>query len=189
MKVEMKKRKAYQKTIMVLGFLLTLYWVEGSSWGSKAVALYNEGYGTFDMKKYNTDIVEQILSIMKPEGYRTYYRYLAGDYLFILFFGSVQAMVSRFILPKNKTDNQAEKMVYFSSIGFVILRGIADFIENTLLLITLVRYPVIHKGLTAMAACFTQIKLWCIRLWGATLLIGMIIKWILKIRKKISQRG
>lgn len=57
------KLSSWLSYILMIGlFLILLYWVEGGSWSSRAVAKYNDGYGTFDMKSYDVNTVEKVLS-------------------------------------------------------------------------------------------------------------------------------
>lgn len=81
----MKKfSKIMSCVIIIIGFFVVLYWVEFSSWSSREVSQFNEGYGTFDMKNYNAEIVEKVLSTMEPEGYNLSYGYYIGDYLLVI---------------------------------------------------------------------------------------------------------
>lgn len=57
----MANKKNWLKIVIVITFLISLYLVESSPWGSESVALYNEGYGTFDMKIYDAETVYSIL--------------------------------------------------------------------------------------------------------------------------------
>lgn len=165
----MRRMNRWVRVFVVMGFLLTLYWVEVSPWGCQAVAEYNAGYGTFDMKMYNVAMVEHALGDMEEEGFRVSYLYYLGDYLFILFFGMTQAMLSHALCGK-------WKKAYQISIGAVYVRGMADFIENTLLVLTLCQYPTVHRGIIMSASICTQLKLWCIRIWLISLLVGMIVR-------------
>lgn len=168
--------------IIIIGFFCTLYWVEISSWGSQAVARYNAGYGTFDMKDYDMNSVELVLGNMEEEGFRIYYHYYIGDYLFIIFFGLTQVMISKKTC-KGKGVLPINRGIYKFSIAAIIIRGIADFIENTLLVITLIQYPDTNRILITTATISTQVKLYCIMVWGASILLSIIIKCIENIRK------
>lgn len=161
---------------VVIGFILTLYMVEVSSFGSAAVAIHNGGYGTFDMKKYDYVSVVQVLSHMDLECVTAYQRYYLADFLFVICFGLLQCMTSTAVYRKNK------KVYRRIAIGLPIARGIFDVIENVLLLITIGNYPKINRGLVAVASISTQCKLWCIRIWIGMLLVGIIYN----IYKKIN---
>ncbi len=169
------------RIFVVIGFLLTLYWVEVSPWGCQAVAEYNAGYGTFDMKTYNAVMVEHVLGDMEEEGFCVSYLYYLGDYLFILFFGATQALMSHVLCGK-------WKKAYQISMGAVFVRGMADFIENTLLALTLYQYPTVHRGMITSASTCTQIKLWCIKLWLISLLVGVIVRFLEKIGNYWKER-
>lgn len=184
----MKKTNKLLYFFIIIGFLLTLYWVEASPWGSYAAAQCNGGYGTFDMKNYNVDSVTQILEGMTAEGYDIYYHYYMGDYLFIIFFGLLQAIILKGIYGKLKTGVIFGKQMYLFAMGITVLRGVVDFMENTLLVITLRQYPQVHERMITTASMCTQIKLWCIRLWVLSVLLGIIMRMVLGIRKKLSVR-
>lgn len=62
--------------VMVL-FCLTLFWVEASPWSSKALAENND-YGTFDMKKYDSETVYKVLEHTDEEGLQIYRRYIGN---------------------------------------------------------------------------------------------------------------
>lgn len=172
----MKKEIRLMNVFIIVGFLCTLYWVEASPWGSQAIAQYNEGYGTFDMKVYDANSVEQVLGIMQQEGFRLSILYYIGDYLFILFFGGTQAMISQSLCGKWNKISYMKKKVHQVSMGAVVVRGIADFIENTMLVLTLYKYPMVHRGMIMSASICTQVKLWCIKLWLISILLVIILK-------------
>lgn len=67
---------------------------------------------------------------------------------------------------------------------FPIARGVCDIIENTLLYITLCTFPNIDTFLVGVAGIFTSLKLWIIRLWLLEVLIGIVLKIIVKINRK-----
>lgn len=177
----MKNKKRFVNTIIIIGFLCTLYWVEFSTCGSQAIAQYNGGYGTFDMKSYDTNGVDKVLSNMENEGLRRYYQYYFGDYLFILFFGLTQAIVSKNVCSKDGILKHM--LVYRIGIGAILIRGIADFLENTLLLVTLIRYPSINGLVITSASICTQVKLCCIMVWIGSMIIGILKKIYTFIRK------
>lgn len=174
--------------IIIVGFFLVLYWVEGSGWSSQAVAQYNGGYGTFDMKTYDVHVVETVLASMKAEGYQISYRYYMGDYLFVIFYGALQCMISQMIYHSLKTRIQLGNTLALLSIIIPIVRGIADIIENTMLVCTLMRYPTINKAMIEVATIATQIKLGCIKLWGVLVLTGLIIRVILILKGKVYKK-
>lgn len=182
----MKKTNKFVNVIIIIGFLITLYWVEVSPWGSQAVARYNAGYGTFDMKNYDVSGVEYVLGNMEEEGFQVYYNYYLGDYLFIPFLGIIQAIISNKIYRSSKVNMPIKSVGYWFSTVVIILRGIADFIENTLLLVALMRYPNIDTILINIASLCTQVKLLCIRIWLLSILIGIIIKGIEGIGKMLK---
>lgn len=153
---------------VILGFILTLYMVEASSFGSSEVALHNEGYGTFDMKKYDTQVVKEVLEQADTECIHVYHKYYLADFLFILFFGLLQGMISNAVYSGNK-------LIYRRiAVSIPIARGIFDVIENILLLVTINNYPEVNAGVIKVASIATQCKLWCIRIWVVLILVGLL---------------
>lgn len=174
--------------IIIIGFLLTLYWVGFSNWSSQAVARHNGGYGTFDMKKYDVQTVENVLASMDSDGYKASYRYYVGDYLFIGFFGLIQCMISRMIYDPLKSKVRMARMILMLSILIPILRGVADLIENTILVTALLHYPNINANMIHVAIVATIIKLSCIKVWGFLIIIGLIIRMIWKCNRVLGKK-
>ena len=77
------------------------------------------------------------------------------------------------------------RLVKACIIGIPILRGLCDMIENTILLRTLFTFPKVNEIAIAIAAFFTQMKLWCIKGWGLLLCIGLIWRIILHFKKYV----
>ena len=161
-------------SIIIVGFLATLYWVEGSGLGGQAVADYNGGYGTFDMKEYNAQVVGEVLGVMEPEGFRVSYGYYLGDFLFVIFFGLLQLSILRGIFGLLVSRFRSARILFWLSMVFVVIRGLSDILENLLLLGTLMSYPVINQGIIEISAVMTQIKLGCIRAWVLILLASLV---------------
>lgn len=175
----MRKRKVIVGVILFILFAISLYLVDYSRFGSCEVAKYNGGYGTFDMKAYDSEIVQNVLSGMTQEGIDVYKTYYWVDGIFIVFFGLLQCYISA--MTYGFVQRKSIKIfVYF----FPILRGICDTIENALLYITLCTFPNIDTSLTGVANSFTTVKLWSIKLWMLELLIGIVLRIIMKINGK-----
>lgn len=168
--------------IIMIGFLLTLYWVEGSSWSSREVAKYNGGYGTFDMKNYDVHAVEHVLATMDSDGYNVSYRYYVGDYLFTIFFGLLQCMIVLIIYNPLRMKLKIARMMLVLSVVVLVLRGMADLVENTLLVFTLLKYPNIHPNIIQLASTATIIKLSCIKIWGLLMIVGLAMRFIWKLK-------
>lgn len=165
----MKKQR--QKLLLaIVAFALTFYWVEFSPWSSKMVAEFNNGYGTFDMKQYNMEKVSQVLSTMEESGFSAYYRYLIGDYLFLLAFGALQIVITASVCKRGKG-------IYLkrAAIAAAIARGGFDLVENTMLLLILQGYPKISKWQITISSVATRMKLLCIPLWIVLVLIGYVL--------------
>lgn len=178
------KRKVCIWIVMVVGFLLSLYWVEASSWGSMAVARYNNGYGTFDMKDYDFETVKETLENTNTVGFVAYYKYYVADFVFLVFFGFLQCRISHTVYKKiHIYQNKAVKTVV---LGIPILRGIFDIAENSLLLITIAVFPKMNAGMVSAASFSTQCKLWCIRIWLCSLGAAVVCRILQFFFKKSS---
>ena len=166
--------KKYIWMASVAIFILAFYFVEVGPWSSRAVAKFNEGYGTFDMKHYTPEIVQTILSKMKPEGFDLSYRYYLCDTIFIFAFGWLQFNISSLIYGK-AINSRIYHVLFIATVAILILRGMSDMIENSLLVFTLKSYPKVNEGIVTIASSVTQCKLWCIKIW--MILCGIGITW------------
>ncbi len=165
----MEKSKQRIYTIILFAvFALSLYLVEWSGIGSSAVAKYNQGYGTFDMKSYSTEGVAEVLDRMEPQGFTVYRLYFVADYFFVLTFGLLQ--ITLLYLTYQWTRPGIRRLLYCVP----ILRGICDMIENTLLLWTLNHYPDINRQVIQAASAATNMKLALIRVWSVIFLVGIV---------------
>jgi len=164
----MKKRTV---AIIIIFFALTLYWVEYSPWSSAELAKYNNGYGTFDMKSYDSKTVYEVLNQTQPEGFTIYRLYLIGDYLFIAAFGALQMMLSLRAYQWTK-----KKSLIRLAIGVPVFRGICDLVENSIILFIINTYPENHNGLISIASIATTCKLVMIVVWLVMFLLGIGMK-------------
>lgn len=175
----MRKRKVIVGVILFIMFAISLYLVDYSRFGSREVAKYNGGYGTVDMKAYDSEIVQNVLSGMTQDGIDVYKTYYWVDGIFIVFFGLFQCFISA--ITYGFVQRKSMKNIVHL---FPILRGICDTIENTLLYITLCTFPNIDTSLVGAANIFTAVKLCTIRLWILEILVGFVLSMIIKINEK-----
>lgn len=175
----MRKRKIIIGVVLFVLFAISLYLVDYSRFGSHEVAKYNEGYGTVDMKNYDSSVVQDVLSGMTQEGIDVYKTYYWVDGIFIIFFGLLQCFVS--VLTYGFVQNKYVKILVCL---FPIVRGICDIIENTLLYITLCTFPNVDTSLVGVASIFTSMKLFTIRLWLLEESIGIVLMIAVKINRK-----
>lgn len=178
----MANKKNWLKIVIVITFLISLYLVESSPWGSESVALYNEGYGTFDMKIYDAETVYSILPKFTVEGINLVSKYYICDYIFICCFFALQYMLS--LLTYKNVKSQIPRQIF---VAIALIRGIADIIENTILLYIINSYPSQNKILVSIASAATQIKLRMIPLWAALLVIGIICNYV-KFEQKSTEK-
>ena len=163
------KFRTWIPMLLIVLFGITLYLVEFSSYSSNELAKYNHGYGTFDMKAYDVEQVNQVLSNMEPKGFSVYRQYFVCDYLFILTFGALQLYLL-YIAYAFIKSKKIKGLLYV----IPVIRGIFDLVENTLLLIVLQRFPGDINSLVKVASLATQGKLWCIRIWCVVFLAGVV---------------
>lgn len=171
--------------IIIAGFIGSLYWVGYSAWGSEVVAKYNGGYGTFDMKKYDVSTVQTVLEKMEPKGYTTYYGYFLGDMFFVLFYGGLQFIITLYVFKRIKKINKPGRIAFLVTVLFLLVRGIADVIENGLLFYTLWEYPHIHSLSIQVASIATRIKLGCIFLWTSMIILGIFSEFMVRCKEPV----
>lgn len=169
--MEKKKKNRYIYIGIVALFILTLYWVEFSPWGSNALAQYNGGYGTFDMKFYDAKIVYEILENTKPIGFNIYNKYLLGDYIFIFAFGALQLIITLNVYKK-----YAQNKFILLIMMLPIWRGMFDFVENTMLEFIINVYPKQLYTLVNVASTATQAKKLMILLWIISIIVGFCLR-------------
>lgn len=163
-----KKSRIWVPILLIFLFGISLYFVEFSPYSSKALAEYNDGYGTFDMKSYDVWQVNQVLTNMELKGFTVYRQYFVCDYLFILTFGALQLYLL-YIAYAWVKSKKIKGILYVIPVA----RGGFDLIENTLLLIVLQRFPGEINSLVKVSSLATQGKLWCIRIWYIAFLAGI----------------
>lgn len=173
----MKRRYFIIGTIIL--FFITLYLVNYGPCSSMEIAKYNNGYGTFDMKSYNSQIVYDVLDHMEQKGLELYQKYFIGDYLFALVY-----VVLQLILLDNAFNWNKNKILRYLFFIIPVVRGLCDLAENTSLLYVLSAYPTKYEELVNFTATVTSLKQLLIFVWYALIVIGYTIKLVIKIRKK-----
>lgn len=174
-----KRRKVISRIIIVVLFLISLYFVEAGFCGSSVVAEYNNGFGTLDMKKYDVQSVFTALTPMSEEGLNIYKMYYGMDYLFVIFFGLLQVVVTLDIY--RFSDNMILKRLF---VAVPIFRGVCDIVENTILLNTVNSFPSVNETAITVSSYFTQAKLISIRVWIGIVLLGLVWRLIRRIKRK-----
>ena len=168
-----KNKKVWMKIAIVIGFLITYYLVELGPWGSASVVNFSGGYGTFDMKKYDVATVYSVLGQYTTEGFTRIKYYYLCDYIFIVGLLAVQVMLASLVYKKIKSTLPRKLFVLVA-----IIRGIADSIENALLLYIISAYPNPHDTLVNMASLVTQVKFIMVAVCGILLLVGIACNFI-----------
>ena len=77
---KMLRRRIISSALFAFGLYLTLL----SPFSERAVAAFNGGYGVFDLKKYNADVIVSVMSATTNMG--TYWKYYICDFIFLLSF-------------------------------------------------------------------------------------------------------
>lgn len=167
--------KWYLWVVVIVGFIISLYCVEVGPWGATQVGKYNEGYGTFDMKKYSVEDVRRVLAKMQPGGFIQSYRYYICDSIFLLFFGALQIMISMALYHRGISSGIVV-ILGILAIAVPIFRGVFDMIENGLLCYTLKTYPNMNETIVRISSFVTQCKLMCIRIWSLLVIVGIVIR-------------
>lgn len=181
--IRTSKKKVILHIFAIVAFIITFYLVEFSSSSSRALETYNQGYGTFDMKLYNENMVTEVLETMQPEGFDLYRQYLIWDYLFLLAFGALQILIVKDIFglwkkeeEKNAGFHQIMKAMGLVTIAITVARGIFDLVENRLLFAILHDYPQLNSFSIHVSAIATKLKLLCIGIWLIMIVIGMVLR-------------
>jgi hypothetical protein len=172
----MKRRNL---TIAVFAlFIFLLIFIERGPWSSAAVAKYNHGYGTFDMKTYTPDTVYQVLDQMEAVGFDIYKKYLIGDNLFTVIFCILQLLLQSYAFLWSKS-----KLLHRTLYLIPMARMLLDLTENIALHHILQKYPQRLDSLINFSSIVTKTKLNLVGLWFPILMIGFIIL----VAKKVYQ--
>lgn len=163
-----KNKRRVMWIIAIVGFIAALYLTERSPYGTAAVALKNNGYGTFDMTNYNGKIVESVLK--NTDDMQIYYKYYICDFIFIAAFAFFQYMVTTAI-----GKIRHEKILH---VGFILIavRALLDTIENIILIFEIYNFPSISYGLVNLSSVITKCKFICMGAWFVTIIVMMIVK-------------
>ena len=156
-------------TVLWVCFFGILLMIEVGPYSSNNLSNYNGGYGTFDMKSYDSSTVMQVLNHMEQKGFAIYRGYFIFDYLFILVFGLVQCYLIYLVYGWCK-NHKIVKLLYIVPIA----RGVFDIVENTLLLIVLQSYPKELSQVILIASSATWLKLLMIKVWSGIFVIGIV---------------
>ena len=178
------KKSRWIIPVSFIFFIISLFLVESTWFGSANVAAYNDGYGTFDMKSYDIDSVYSVLEGAKEEYVGAAIKYYVVDYLFIIAFLNFQTVLG-ISACKGFRRKWPLGLLIVTSGG----RAAADVIENTLLLLVIINYPSLHNWWVKLASYATHIKLAAIPIWVISYIVilasGIIIKNI-RSRKQIG---
>ncbi len=164
----MKRRNV---TIAVLVLIIPiLMLIERGPWSSAAIANYNHGYGTFDIKSYTPDIVYQVLGQMEAKGFDIYNKYFILDNVFTVIFCILQLLLQSYAFQWSKSK-------LLSRVLFLVpvVRMLLDMTENAALYYILKEYPQRLDTLVSFSSVVTKIKLILVGLWSLILIAGFII--------------
>lgn len=153
--------------IITAFFIMALYLVELGPFSSEAVEALN-GFGTFDMKAYNSDVVHKVLSTMNTESIRVYKFYYLFDFIFIIAFGLFQIMITRAVFGKSMGHN-----ITLAVASVPVVRGILDIIENSIMIFILFKGDQGYGKLINFCSQVTALKLLMIKVWVVLILAGI----------------
>lgn len=167
----MKRRNI--TVVVFLLFIINLYLVGYSPWSSNEVKQYNLGYGVFDMKSYDSNIVYHVLDHMSPPGFDAYQKYLIIDNLFTVIFCILQVLL---LTPAYRWSKS--KLLHTIVLLTPIIRMLCDLTENISLNFILKAYPLRHDTLINFTSVMTKFKLKLVFLWVILMAIGYIMLFI-----------
>ena len=153
--------------VALLLFLGALYLCEFSPFSSRAVALVNSGYGTFDMKKYDAEIYLQVMNATTD--FSAYWKYYMTDFIFIAAFLNFMVQLVRGF--SGKYSNLIKRIAYVLAIA----RGLLDAVENIMLMYLIYEYPNADIGLVSVCNIITRVKFLAMRGWILCFIILSIL--------------
>ncbi len=174
------KRRNLTIIFLVL-FVFLLIFIERGPWGSEEVAKYNQGYGTFDMKSYNPNVVYSVLDQMEAGGFDAYKKYFICDNLFIVVFCIFQLLLQSYVFQWSKS-----KWLHRALYIVPVARMLFDLIENITLAHILQEYPLRLDSLVIFSSIATKAKLYFVGLWPLVMISGIVI-YIIKRRHPVNQ--
>ena len=165
--------------IAVILFVAVLFFTELSPFSSRAVALVNGGYGTFDMKSYDANTFIRVMEATTD--FSAYLKYYICDFLFILAFLNVMIQLVRGF------HGQYIKSIQYISCIVAVIRGILDMVENIVLLYLILGYPDVNSTLADVCNVITRVKFYFMRGWFALFFVMVCLQWFF--RKVIDNRS
>lgn len=165
--------------IINLLFLISLYMVEIGPFGSHSIAKLNRGYGTFDMKYYNSSSIKFVLDNMSYKDINVFYKYYICDFIFIIMLFIIQYLLAMRVFKQYGYI----RMFKLTVLAFT-LRAIFDISENIMLISIINSYPNLNNILICVSSIFTIMKFIMIGIWTIFMVCGLINK----IRKNIRRR-
>lgn len=157
------------RILVILVFILTLLIMRGNE--SKFLT-YSEGANMLDMRfGYEIDDVYQMFRILGTEGRSLYIRLLCIDFLFIVSFALVQNYLLKRIMGKAVLNS---KWHFLLSLSY--LRGLFDVVENSLILIMLINFPIEFLRLVKASSFATSLKFIFLGLWLIAIPISFFVR-------------
>ncbi len=163
-----KKKMIRRRIISIVLFTFALYLTEFSPFSGRAVALFNGGYGTFDMKKYDADVFVSVMNA--TSNVSIYWKYYICDFIFTAAFLNFMIQMVRGF--KGELINKVKVLSYF----LAVIRGMLDATENIILLNQIYSYPEINRMLIDVCNIFTKIKFHLMRGWIVCFVIMLIFQ-------------
>lgn len=152
--------------IAVALFLGGLFLTELSPFSSRAVALVNGGYGTFDMKVYDAATFEKVMGSTKD--FSIYWKYYICDFIFTAVF--LNFMIQTVHGFHGKYIDQIKIVSYV----FAAVRATLDITENIILLCLIYGFPEANSKIADVCNMITRVKFHFMRGW-IVCFVAMII--------------
>jgi len=138
----------------------------------------SDGVGMLDMKfGYSQNLVYRMMENLGAVGRQLYMRILCIDFLFVIVFMLLQAILISVLLPAAKIGANRNALILLP-----LFRGAFDILENALLLAILTGYPSRNATLIGAAGLMTILK-WVVFI--ATIVV-IVVLCVLALRRYIA---
>ena len=169
----MESKKLLRRRIISIAlFAFGLYLTLLSPFSERAVAAFNGGYGTFDLKKYNADVFVNVMNA--TSNMSACWKYYICDFIFTLVF--LNYMIQILNGFNGKFINKVKAFSYV----LAVIRGLLDMSENIILLNQIYSYPEINRMLIDACNAITRIKFHFMRGWIACFVLIIVVHIISK---------
>ena len=174
------ERLAVRKYVIPLVILLVLILsvMQVGPYSLAKLTEASDGVGMLDMKfGYGDTLVYRIMENLGDAGRQLYIRILYIDFLFVIVFMLLQAILISVLLSDAKVGEIGHMLVLLP-----FVRSVFDILENSLLLAILTRYPLHNAGLIFPASLMTMLK-WIVSL---AIILVIVMLCVMALRRYIA---